>query len=909
MRAVFFLEDGLIRLFTLLAAALALAPAVSADIRYTLADPDTVYASNVVIDIIEYRGGVWMITPDGVNYTFDNGDTWLLYDSDNGLVSDNMSAIFSMNDRLWVASNGVQNFGGSNFDVSDGVSYTDDEGNTWTQVDFSETGQDIPVVWGVDRTVFDIAGMPQPQFGRDWLFFTAFAGGLLASQDNGARWRRIHANRSDSVNFFQFYCDQFGITCPNPRVQLNFSNRYFSVAADSSHGDSVFLWAGTAGGLYEYVFAPTDEKPNSNYFEVSTAGCQTCDSLDTTFVFLGGENGITRATAMGTPYASRNFGNGLPGSWITALEVFAGKLWIGTAEDSLGPSTGLAISDDPFDALTFTADPFVDFIGGNVMITDFEAINHRLYVAAREMGLYVTTDTGATWQRILVDSANTDPNNGRNNVNALAAAVDTLVAAGDTLWVGTDSGIVGLFMDDNGSFVDADAYKVTFPEGQNYSTGIRSVGVQDFVTIDTMAGTSTLDSQSIWTVNFPVTDTGTYMVARSVAVNRQESFLSWVPFRRDQISKDVGFRGDSAIIVGQSEVGQPSSVYTANGQPSLFSLSIRDGELTLDNRVINSITTFGDTLWFASDSGFAWTPNGGGDFEVIRANIDSLVPDRAPNVAATNPQFTSTFLPALDVQYQDDRPARVWVSNHPGGRKDDVIGSGAGITAGLMFPVIDIDSGDTLRFERVWALANDSVFAWNYGFNGDTVFAATDSGLLMADIVEFDTLGNLSVNWREIDLVDADGEPLLLPGTPVLAATVIGTFLWVGTEDRTIRFSLDNLDGAADTSFFVVDSTSEVYAFPVPFSHFNHDLVQFHFKLDRMAEVTIEIYDFAMNLVARPIDNETLFPGVYPGASASRRITWDGLNGRGDEAAVGMYYFKLTTSTGVEQWGKIAVIP
>ena len=898
------------RLFTCLLAALALPLTASADLRFTLAEPDTVYASNVVVDIIEFNGGVWMITPDGVNFTFDDGQSWLLYNDNNGLVSDNMSAIFHMNGRLWVASNGVQNFGGENFDVSDGVSYTDDEGNTWINVDFSPSGQDIPVVVGVDRTVFDITGHSQPAYGNDWLFFTAFAGGMLASQDNGATWRRIHANRTDSVNFYQFYCDQYGITCPSPRVGLNLTNRYFSAKVDTSHGDTLILWAGSAGGLYEYTFAPVDQKPNSNFINTITVGCAVCDGTDTTFVFLGGNNGISRGTTAGDPYVARFVSDGLPGAFITASELFAGRLWVGTATDSLGPSTGIAYADDPFGALTFTADPFADFIGANVLITDMASINNRLYVAAREMGLYVTADTGTTWQHIIVDSANTAPGNGRNVVNALAAVIDTSAAAGDTLWIGTDSGVVGLFMDDAGNFVDANSYKVAFPENANYSSRVRRIRVQDFITVDSIGGSSTLDSQSIWTVNQPTSQTGTYMVARSVGVNRQESVVAWNFFRRDQISNDVGFNGDSAIIVGKSEIGQPSAVFTTDGLPFLANMGISDGPVSLNNRVINAIGTAGDTLWFGSDSGFAFTMDGGDNFEIRFANPDSLVPDVAPNVAATNSRFTSTFLPAVAVQYQSDRPARVWVSNHPAGRKTSATTSGAGMTVGLQFPVVDIDDpADTLRFERVWALANDSLFAWNYGFNGDTVFAATDSGLLMADQFDFDTLGNLLVNWQKIEIEDANGEEILLPGTPILAATVIDTFLWVGTEDRTIRFSLADVGSGPATTFYVIDSTEEIYAFPVPYSHFNNAQVQFHFRLDQDADVTIEIYDFAMNLVSRPVDNVRLFAGVYPGPSVNDRVTWDGRNGRGDDVAVGMYYFKLTTSTGIEQWGKIAVIP
>ena len=62
-----------------------------------------------------------------------------------------------------------------------------------------------------------------------------------------------------------------------------------------------------------------------------------------------------------------------------------------------------------------------------------------------------------------------------------------------------------------------------------------------------------------------------------------------------------------------------------------------------------------------------------------------------------------------------------------------------------------------------------------------------------------------------------------------------------------------------------------------------------------------------MNLVKRLIDNETYPQGIYHGRN-SRVPSWDGTNGKGDEVAVGVYYFKVETASDV-RWGKIAVIP
>jgi hypothetical protein len=70
-----------------------------------LADPDTGLVTNSAIDIIEHNAGVWLGTGKGVMFSYDNGQTWLRYDASNGLVSSNLSAIFSAPDgRLWIGS-------------------------------------------------------------------------------------------------------------------------------------------------------------------------------------------------------------------------------------------------------------------------------------------------------------------------------------------------------------------------------------------------------------------------------------------------------------------------------------------------------------------------------------------------------------------------------------------------------------------------------------------------------------------------------------------------------------------------------------------------------------------------------------------------------------------------------------
>jgi hypothetical protein len=224
------------------------------------------------------------------------------------------------------------------------------------------------------------------------------------------------------------------------------------------------------------------------------------------------------------------------------------------------------------------------------------------------------------------------------------------------------------------------------------------------------------------------------------------------------------------------------------------------------------------------------------------------------------------------------------------------------MSVGTWVTVLDT-LGDSVGVRIKFRALYGGDFAWNYAFYGDSVFAATNAGVLV-------NYGDTSEVWDTVTFVDpTNGYDLLAPGTAVFAVDVIGEDLWVGTDDGTLRKSLVTPN---DVELFVrVDSTSpedEVYAFPVPFSAVRGESCQFHFNVKQAAYVTLEIYDFAMNLVARPIDNVYFEPGSYPNGS-SERFRWDGYNGKGDAAAVGVYYFKVEYSTGEVRWGKVAVIP
>ncbi len=861
---------------------LALLPAVASAGRATFYDkPDTLLATNAAIDIIRHNNGVWMATGRGVNYSFDGGQTWLLYDSSNGLKSSDVSAIFSIDGRLWVGTNHYDIIQGVFTAISDGVTYTDDNGENWHQIIFDSTGLNIFRVWGGDRTVYDITGSHFQ--GKTWLFFTAFAGGLLASQDAGIHWRRVYKSASDSITF-------------NGNGVPPFDSRYFSCVADSSHNDSLFLWVGTAGGVFQYIWSA----PRSRMSLHSINRIALCDSCPTSYAFMAADNGFGRSLITGTPFISRTAFDGLPGIYISAVTEFGGRVFVGTATGGPGLTTGLAYSDNYGQSFTASADPAV--AGANQYIQDFASVRNRLYMAAQEAGLFVSGDTGRSWTHIQIDTAGPgndafgSPLNRRNIVHALCSSFDTL-------WVGTDSGLVTYFFDSAGN-VDSSRNKV-FTEDLFSSAKVVRIKKQ-FYRHDSTS--QSYDSTALWTINWPLTTQGNMMVGRST-----NGFQTFQHLMLGFTTYDINYIRDTTFVVGDYGVR-----FTPNGTNPGFDMFIEDPRtgIRLDTQRVTSMEVKGDTVIFGGKLGLAYSTDRGVNFNIFKGNTDTLAPDAVVNYTLNstlnidsgltgNVGLTGDFIPALATQHVSRGPDRIWATGRP------VTSGYDGITVARYIAKLD-SLGDTTGFKLRWDATIRGMFGWNYTFNGDTVFAATDSGLMMCTGVGFSRAED-NIKWDSIPFVNINGDTLVGQGKAAYAVRVIDTLLWVGTEEGTLRLNLRNLRD--QRLFGYVDSlTLAPYAFPVPFapSRDPNFTVKFHFRVDNSAgsNITLEVYDFAMNLVARVIDNQYYPQGIYHGNTGFKRVPeWNGRNGRGDVVAVGVYYFKVEYSTGEVKWGKLAVIP
>jgi len=840
--------------------------------------PSNGVASKVAVDMVLHGTlptGLWFATGRGVNSTFDDGVSWLIYGAPTGLPSENVSALFSQEGRLWVATSHEDLIEGQLYSLSDGLSYTDDNGENWATLDFGSSGLNIARVIGGDRTIYDITGHHDVNFfnsgvtpkDADWLFAAAFAGGLLASQDGGTAWRRIFPSTSDSV--------QFQATDEAPSLR----NRYFSCVVDTSHGDTLFLWAGTASGIFQYVFAPPRNKLYSRIVNC-IALCDTCSEGDGGRIFFGGQNGVTLTGTVGGPVATRFESDGLPGQWVTSMYSLGDFLLVGTIDTAAG-DVGFAISTDFGES--FTASTISGVTGTSNEVAGFAHFNDRLYMSAQAAGLLVSADSGQSWDQVPLDTLFASP------------AMQSVYAVGvfdDTLCLGTDSGLVELTVDAGGVITDATHY----PFADSDSLGARIIKVRPQIFVNDSSGL--VDSTVLWTVHRPLTESGISMVGRrSMVVNGADSSYEWASLRRGTRTHDVNFFRDTAFTVGDLGIWfttrgtEPTNPYSARQyvNDSVWVAS-------LDSDTVTAMEVWGDSVVFATSNGFAICTDRGRvpvvTYRIVRANFDTLKADLVVNhtYLGSLGGLLGDFIPALAVQYLGGVPARIWAGCRPA--ESGQIGISVGVFNGL---------DGTLEWQPVYG----DDFAWNFEFDGQITYAAANVGLLVND----GELEDVDTEWDTVSFVSDDGDVLLEPGTAAYGVRQNPPYLWVGSDDGTIR--MDLADWGNPLLFQRVDSTTsrdEVYAFPVPFSPTRGQEVDFHFVVEQAGNVSVQIYDFAMNLVARPIDNVYYAAGIYPGGGR-QGLTWDGLNGKGEMVAVGVYYFRVDLPSGESRWGKLAVIP
>ncbi|WP_420456620.1 FlgD immunoglobulin-like domain containing protein [Rubrivirga sp.] len=189
------------------------------------------------------------------------------------------------------------------------------------------------------------------------------------------------------------------------------------------------------------------------------------------------------------------------------------------------------------------------------------------------------------------------------------------------------------------------------------------------------------------------------------------------------------------------------------------------------------------------------------------------------------------------------------------------------------------------------------VVAEDVAFDETRAYVAASDGLYVSD--------DDGATWRVVRVFRAaDGRPLPLSGPTVRAVATTPGVVWAGTPDGLLK----STDGARTWELFRADvrpqaqgdddRTVDVYAYPNPFNPRNGQ-VRVRLDLDAPADVTVRVFDVAMNLV-RTLDA----PGRPAGPN---EVFWDGQSDGGLRVANGAYIY--TVDAGAERFsGRILVI-
>lgn len=458
-------------------------------------------------------------------------------------------------------------------------------------------------------------------------------------------------------------------------------------------------------------------------------------------------------------------------------------------------------------------------------------------------------------------------------------AISALDAIGDTVWVAT--------------LIDTLAAGQTFQAGTGLSFshdgGLSWNHIPNEAIFDTTkAGFERSPGTIILNGCFDIALDGETVYAAFLAgstVRSRDQGRTWEPFLPGGADRLVFFATDTAA---DSLRILADSLSRENADTALIA-ELRAGADSLASQEFLhrtfAVVAHGDTVWIGTSSGIAFTMDGGQTWKNAKVRLDADG-NPLPGHPAGN------WVVALERLVLPDGSTSIWAGTNTTPAPE-------GQTQAIS---VSRDLGQT------WAHTGPT-FAWDFAFTPNFAWAGTGQGLLASRDPAL-TL-DAGRDWSAIEIID--GQPLT--GTFV-GLERVGDVLWAGAEKglgrsedegstwRVIRDlirtrSLDT--GAFVSPGGVPDSTALTYGAPNPFAP-SRETATIVFSLEREAQVSIAIYDFASRLVRDLISAETFAGG------ADHRIAWDGRDTDGQSVANGTYFYRIELNTGRQVFGKVVVL-
>lgn len=810
--------------------------------------PDTGLSNNSFIDILYSDDTVWAASGYGLNYSPDLGRTWytLTTQTNPGLASDQPSALFGRPGQIWVGGSHSEAYQGVSYPFGDGISLSTDGGGTWETFTPSEASD-------FGKLAYDLTGADSS------VYAACFYGGLIVKHGSDTTWKHMFFSPVDSADWAY---DEW--------PDLN-SGRYYSCAADTTHVDSLIIYGGSANGINKFYYLPKRVKLGGRkFYDIVPAGG---------YIYLANEGGVTQADSALTRFYSTDHSEGLGSDLVRHLVNYGNRLWAAVFDPVDSSGLGLYYIDDPDSEWAFIAQDTVGpsnfwkpnaaglFTGDSTGAFDFatrdDTVQSVLYVAAGDSGLYRTVDTGTTWERLYIDSSDMSQSSPRNQVYSIDITPDSI-------FLGTKAGLVVAAY--SPPFIVTFDTIMTFPEDDSTGSFVSFVRHQDSDSASfTWVGVEPQTPAGNTAVLFLDPDTVNSMRVTHLLIGLGNSLYITL--------------NDAYLTLNKTSLATSIGLFASLNYPSVLSIAkytVADpnsGRI-LDSYSFNTVENVNGRLFTGTTGGFGYYV-GSNNWRIFVANTDPLAHDLGVSLRYDNVDLPGDWVVALGVQPRGDS-AILWAGCR---RVPD--------TTNQINAV-----GFSTDYGATWNQVLPNVQAWNFAFDdGGTAYVASSEGLYSA-APPWNT-------WNRVPLIDPVTMDTIAANTEVFSVEVADSVLLVGTElGLAIRHLNPDSNWTITRVFAPTASDDEVYAAPVPYSPLNNNgRLSLHYHVSENAEITVEIYDFAMNLVRVVTENR------YRAGGSDYFETWDGYNGRGDMVATGFYYFKVSYSTGQVRWGRLAIIP
>ncbi|KPL00900.1 MAG: hypothetical protein AMJ91_02745 [candidate division Zixibacteria bacterium SM23_73_3] len=824
--------------------------ATQAGMNLSLDQPFEGFASNSVGDIVymDLPGGeriIWVGTGRGLSKTTDEGLSWVTYNLQNGLNQNDISALAVSDTTLWVATAYTKLVEGEPIPYGKGFNKTEDFGESWDsfipqQVDFA------------GMIAYDIAIDDTTVWAASWY------GGLIRSQDEGQTWENVFVDSLAQKDFEE------------GRFQ-HLNNRFFAVAVDTA--------------------CPVEKTLKNSITDIH---------YDGKVLWVATQNGLQSSVDQGESWLLRDTTSGLNSNGVYSLGGDSSFFWVGLYKEEETYPLPLLPSLTGAD-FNYTTDYGANWTTSHPdqgqasllekFAFDIALVDTIVWAACGKGGLIRSFDRGETWENVFVDTAakrRFEENLLEENDVFTSVAGDTASPDTTAIWAGTRNGIFKFI------FTTSDSADTVF---HYLSSELMETNVILFI------GIQRYDNQNaVWLGGYkypgyhPPPHTGYGIAYRSTDGGETwNSYLDLIPVRNfaflDSIvwvatheglkrSKDGGETWDTFEIVDSvsGELIIPSQFTSVCVVPDTLDTIIFVGSIdglakSIDDGLNWQVTKFAHSFKKA-----IWAGSAAGIYKFIYNYRDVF--DTVLNYNSYVHGITGDWVVSLAIQEYGGKKV-IWAGTQPtysGGY-------------GLSFSTDDGDNWST-------TLLGDRV--WNFAFDDPVVWAATSSGLKRSD--------DWGENWDVFNFMKDKDEITedRIFSSEFTSVAIIDGEVWAGNADGLVKSTDDGASWDVIRTAVPIgtEGSETAYAYPSPFSPIveSGQVIRIHHCPRQDGGVTINIYDFAMNLVITLLNGQHRYGGV------EYDEPWDGKNEKGDLVANGVYFFRLEAPGNQTEWGKLIIL-